>query len=685
MKEAKATLSSLKPAEKVERLAQLVMKETKASLPNAGRIVGKIAAIALVGFTITSSCCSSPYLVPFGVVILAIAAGWLDAIGNECSCQRFFPSKSLNSIGSSLFRWQWVVFWTCVIFSLSFLRSGAPVRLSQLTMNERLWLVSVMAGIPLMLMLICRAVEPFSFNRARADIKKAEILVRQLAAKHSDSDVNSVAPLIEAELVPLYKLASVAKVLYDIAATYDAQDKLRVDLTQSQGSSRRWSFVALLSIVYAPFRTVANNLLLWECEDIMLYAVIAVYFFAVYLGSAYLPWAPLVPFCLLAPFFGPKSRASKYLRSLQEDIRLAQGRNAEKKGGMEPDPLADDWKCTINWPMVIYIGGSHLAALYALVVLIFFGGVCPMFATEPVKRVQLYMFIVIYICGGFGITAGAHRLWAHNSYKAGLPLRFVLMIFNSIANQGTIFHWARDHRLHHKYSDTIADPHDANRGFFFSHVGWLLVKKNPAVVKTGKTVNIEDLKKDGCVMFQKKADPFWNLMWCFAFPAFTSLMLGDTLWNGFLFCGVLRYCANLNATWAVNSVVHAFGNRPYNPSHLTTENGWVSLFALGEGWHNWHHAFAWDYATSELGPLLQFNPTKVLIDVLAFVGLAWDRKRAHGVWETRKARWEQEQGRPVVESLEGPPFFKHRVISFGPELYGEDNQPEPADMKVVEQ
>ena len=88
------------------------------------------------------------------------------------------------------------------------------------------------------------------------------------------------------------------------------------------------------------------------------------------------------------------------------------------------------------------------------------------------------------------------------------------MVFNSIANQGTIFHWARDHRLHHKYSDTAADPHDANRGFWFSHVGWLLVKKKKAVIAAGKTINVSDLLSDPVVMFQKRADPFWNLMWC---------------------------------------------------------------------------------------------------------------------------------------------------------------------------
>lgn len=64
---------------------------------------------------------------------------------------------------------------------------------------------------------------------------------------------------------------------------------------------------------------------------------------------------------------------------------------------------------------------------------------------------------------GLGITAGAHRLWAHKSYKAKAPLRAILMIFQTMAFQNHAIEWARDHRVHHKYSETDADPHNATR------------------------------------------------------------------------------------------------------------------------------------------------------------------------------------------------------------------------------
>lgn len=112
--------------------------------------------------------------------------------------------------------------------------------------------------------------------------------------------------------------------------------------------------------------------------------------------------------------------------------------------------------------------------------------------------------LVLYLVSGLGITAGAHRLWAHRSYKARFPLRVLLTIFNTIAFQDCAIHWARDHRVHHKYSETDADPHNATRGFFFSHVGWLLCKKHPEVIAKGKKLDISDLVADPVLHFQRK-------------------------------------------------------------------------------------------------------------------------------------------------------------------------------------
>lgn len=63
----------------------------------------------------------------------------------------------------------------------------------------------------------------------------------------------------------------------------------------------------------------------------------------------------------------------------------------------------------------------------------------------------------------------------------------------------------------------------------------------------------------------------------------------------------------------------------------------VAFFAVGEGWHNYHHAFPWDYRASELGTPL--NMTGFLIDILAKFGYIYDRKEAsHNMVKNRVMR-----------------------------------------------
>ena len=115
-----------------------------------------------------------------------------------------------------------------------------------------------------------------------------------------------------------------------------------------------------------------------------------------------------------------------------------------------------------------------------------------------------------------------HRLWAHRSYDAHWSVRVFMMLINSMANQGSIYHWSRDHRVHHKYSETDADPHNAKRGFFFAHMGWLYVKKHPEVIKAGRTLSYADLEADPIVMFQDSMDPWFALFMCFVLPAMVN-------------------------------------------------------------------------------------------------------------------------------------------------------------------
>lgn len=115
------------------------------------------------------------------------------------------------------------------------------------------------------------------------------------------------------------------------------------------------------------------------------------------------------------------------------------------------------------------------------------------------------------------------------------------------------------------------------------------------------------------------------MLCCFVIPTIVPHFLwGESLWTAYFLAGTLRYCVGLNATWLVNSAAHIVGNRPYDKRIHAAENKIVSFWAIGEGFHNYHHVFPQDYKTSEFGWYL--SPTTMFLDIAAFFGQVYDRK-----------------------------------------------------------
>ena len=295
------------------------------------------------------------------------------------------------------------------------------------------------------------------------------------------------------------------------------------------------------------------------------------------------------------------------------------------------------WSPAIVWYNVVTLALWHLGAAYGVALLL----------RGQVASSIFKLAVILWWASGLGITAGAQRLWAHKEYKARLPLRVFLAAMNSMAFQGSIWEWARDHRTHHKGSDTDADPHNIRRGFFFSHMGWVMLRKHPDVFTLGRKIPVADLEADEVVVLQRRHYIASVLAMCYVAPAVLGHLLAGDAWAGFWVAGVLRHVWVLHMTWLVNSAAHSFGDRPYDRHSPTTENLLVSIGAIGEGWHNFHHAFPSDYAAGEYG-LTQgsWNPTKAFIDVCALLGLAYDRKstkratleRCRGTSPTAEAR-----------------------------------------------
>ena len=107
--------------------------------------------------------------------------------------------------------------------------------------------------------------------------------------------------------------------------------------------------------------------------------------------------------------------------------------------------------------------------------------------------------------------------------------------------------------MHHKFTDTNADPYNSRRGFFFSHIGWLMCKKHPDVIEKGRKVDMSDLEGDPVLQFQKKYYLPLAILLNFILPISIACYLGESFnvaWNGNLF----KFAVMLNITWTVSEI-----------------------------------------------------------------------------------------------------------------------------------
>ncbi|XP_064072606.1 acyl-CoA Delta-9 desaturase-like [Vanessa tameamea] len=275
------------------------------------------------------------------------------------------------------------------------------------------------------------------------------------------------------------------------------------------------------------------------------------------------------------------------------------------------------YKHKIVWKNAIGFMFLHTLALWGLW----------LFATGSIKFTTYLWTAILMFISTEGVTIGAHRLFAHKSFKATPLLKAILLIFQTMAGQNSVFIWCRDHRLHHRYSDTDGDPHNSKRGFFFCHIGWLMYKKHPYVKDLGRRIDMKDLEADWMVIFQKKYYYYLYFVFAIIIPvALPYYYLGESFKNSLLVCYFFRYLFQLNGTWLVNSAAHLYGTRPYDKKLQPVESWFVSLISLGEGWHNYHHTFPWDYKAAEL--TMHFNQSANFIRIFEKLGLAYDLKTA---------------------------------------------------------
>jgi stearoyl-CoA desaturase (delta-9 desaturase) len=226
------------------------------------------------------------------------------------------------------------------------------------------------------------------------------------------------------------------------------------------------------------------------------------------------------------------------------------------------------------------------------------------------------MFGLLYVITGLGITVGYHRLIAHRSFDCPAWVKAGLLIAGGWALENTALKWASSHVRHHARCDQEEDPYNAQRGFWWSHCGWIFFTDPYADEKY-----FSRLRRDPVVMWQHRYYvPI--VLSGLALPFLVGFLYNG--WIGglgcFLLAGVGRTFFVLNSTFCINSICHLWGNQPHGGADSSRDSWWVSLLTFGEGYHNYHHTYQSDYRN---GPRwYNFDPSKWLIFSLSVLGLA---------------------------------------------------------------
>ncbi|PWY63128.1 stearoyl-CoA desaturase [Aspergillus eucalypticola CBS 122712] len=306
-----------------------------------------------------------------------------------------------------------------------------------------------------------------------------------------------------------------------------------------------------------------------------------------------------------------------------------------------------NWHKHVNWLNVTMI---VLIPLYG----------CIQALWTPLRLKTAIWAVAYYFYTALGVTAGYHRLWAHRSYTATLPLRVILALAAGGSFQGSARWWARLHRSHHRYTDTERDPYSVHKGIFYAHFGWMILKQNPK--RFGRT-DISDLNADPVVVWQHRHFMEIVILMGLVVPMLVAGIWGDW-WGGFVYAGILRIFFVQQATFCVNSLAHWLGEQPFDDRNSPRDHVITALATMGEGYHNFHHEFPSDYRNAIRW--YQYDPTKWAIWCWGQVGLARDLKtfRENEIEKGRVQQLQKKVDRKRAELDWGTPLSELPVMEW---------------------
>jgi stearoyl-CoA desaturase (delta-9 desaturase) len=231
-----------------------------------------------------------------------------------------------------------------------------------------------------------------------------------------------------------------------------------------------------------------------------------------------------------------------------------------------------------------------------------------------ITTTAVVLFFVTFFGRSFFITAGYHRYFAHRSYHLGRVAQFVMAFGGASAAQKGPLWWSGHHRAHHRFADTDRDLHSPKRGFWWSHVGWILCDRHNVT----PIDEIKDFAKYPELRWLNKHD--WVAPWsvgvaCYLIGGWSGLVVG------FFASTVLLW----HSTFLVNSLAHVMGRRPYETDDTSRNSTLIALLTGGEGWHNNHHRYP---SSARQGfRWWQIDTTYYVLKVLEAFGIVRDLRK----------------------------------------------------------
>ncbi|HEY9784701.1 MAG TPA: fatty acid desaturase [Candidatus Obscuribacterales bacterium] len=202
------------------------------------------------------------------------------------------------------------------------------------------------------------------------------------------------------------------------------------------------------------------------------------------------------------------------------------------------------------------------------------------------------IFLACYALHALGVTIGYHRLLSHRSFSCPKIVEYFWVMLGYLAFEGSPIWWATIHRAHHRYVDTALDPHSPRYGTYNAHVGWLTRKGYPAHINP--RAQAKDLIDDPFYAFLEQGGS-WHRAHALAFAVGLLARLPILFifgWQAAL-ASLLAAAAVLQIPLMLNVICHLpkLGYKNYARNDDSVNVWWVAILAMGEGWHNNHHAF----------------------------------------------------------------------------------------------